>query len=466
MKFVLFVLALVWALPGIAQTPTAYSTGTGADPAAVNTAFGRKVDYVANVAALRLYSPPPGATDARVATAGYTVPGDGGAAFYRWAPTATGADDGCGTIQRTGVVTGRWNYERTQPELNPLACGAKCDNATTDDTAAFQLAINVSSVLALPVLVPGKCRITGNGLALNYTSTTDFGNRPVLLGSGASFSQLIFDSPTSNDAALLTASGTPATGQIRLVFSGFGLLRAASANTAVGLKLVDVNNVSLRDVWLNNFDIGLKANGVFNAVLDDVTIDRNNRGIEATFSSTSHPNAWVINGIKLNHNYQIGGHFVGATTVVFNGGDIEQNGADTLNTSAIALHMDGGSVDGAVSLVLNGMYFEANYGVADVVFTSDVNPTMARIAGSTFQRVGTSAGVINHILLRKTGTAAFKLKIEDSVFASFGGYTPGTTPVVGIAASPVGTNYTIIYDNVGVQNAGETPPTDTHNVWR
>jgi hypothetical protein len=404
----LLIIAMLMACPAIAQTPGGFSTGAILTAPGLNSALAAKQDFAA--------------------------PG--------------------------GLIS--------EIPIHPSTFGAKCDG-TTDDTTAFRAAI--AAALASSRVVEmgvGQCIISGNGLVFDFTAGLDFGGAVVMRGQGPNLSQIIFATPTSNSSAAITVNaGVPPAGQTRATFQGFAVLRQFSGNTGVCMSLINTNAIALRDVWLNNCDTGLKAVDTFNVLLDNVTVDRNKTGIDATRGTNSSPNAWTMIAPKIRFNYLKGAHFQNPTTLTILGGNIESNGVGSASPStAIALHIDGGPRDGSVGLMMSGVYLEANTGLGDVVFTQDNYAGLHLISGSTFQRIGTSAVVTQHILVQKNNGAFFTIKLMANAFASFAGYVPGSTPVINVAASPVGTNWKYVSDTNVFQNAGETPAASVNYVFQ
>jgi hypothetical protein len=117
--------------------------------------------------------------------AGYYAPGDGGGALYRWDKTATCTDDGGSCIMpNKASAQGRWILAN-DGAVSVKVFGAHCDG-TTDDTAAFNKALAVTTAVFVPA--NATCDVILNsasgGIQLNhqnhlygqnqYTSTIKF----------------------------------------------------------------------------------------------------------------------------------------------------------------------------------------------------------------------------------------------------------------------------------------------------
>ena len=192
-RLVVFLLALMWSAHAWAQCPTVLTscpspsynsvtasgvTATGVTATNVTVSGvasgGLIASQVASNSALKALT---AGVVPTVYRAGFTTAGDGGAMTYNWSSTAcsiSGGDNGSQVAPNSG--TGCW-LASLGAEIDVRVFGAVC-NGSTNDSTAFQNALNAASALGGRVVrVPAtkhSC-ILGSGISIStagYSGTT------------------------------------------------------------------------------------------------------------------------------------------------------------------------------------------------------------------------------------------------------------------------------------------------------
>jgi hypothetical protein len=158
-----------------------------ADAASAATSYS-SVTSIAALAALPLTSPM-----APVLVLGYSSPGDGGGGVFYW-DTSAGSADGGIIVASTTSSSGKWHRVSDNTQwVNPRWFGCKCDG-TTDDTAAFQAALNAAVAQGMELVIPqGRLRLT----SAVSTATGSGSRRLQIRGLGLETSTILLDGTSS-----------------------------------------------------------------------------------------------------------------------------------------------------------------------------------------------------------------------------------------------------------------------------
>ena len=221
--------------------------------AALATLGGQTV--LASVSALRGNS---GAMPPAVTIEGYGAAGDGGGGQFVYVATDTTSSDNGGTIV-VDAASRRWYRVAVSSIWSPLWFGVTM-NGTTDDTSAWQSAINAAqtanAILAIP---PGTTKISA---ALVITGSLS------LIGAGK----------TSSTFSLATANqtGLSITGSAPVTFASFAIQPAAAITGCTGIAFTPstlANTEStIRDLQLLNLATGINTQAAANWTIDSVDI--------------------------------------------------------------------------------------------------------------------------------------------------------------------------------------------------
>jgi hypothetical protein len=159
------------------------------------------------------------------------------------------------------------------------------------------------------------------------------------------------------------------------------------------------------------FDIGMYLQDVDQAYFEKLNVRFNNQGVWGLKSvsapaggASTQPNNWTFESCTISNNFKYGANIVGGSALTFVGGDVEYNGS-VAGAAGFGLQFFNSGYEGGVGAVLQGVYFEGNRGIADVVLkgTETVNgPILGvshTITGCTFNRNGApNTANINNIL--------------------------------------------------------------------
>lgn len=307
-------------------------------------------------------------------------------------------------------------------------------DGVTNDYSAFQTAINtLMSAGGGTLFIPaGTYKITGQ-LTQDRSSNTSLGVVS-LVGAGRTAVTIIHSGATSLFS--VTGHATTAEGQTKeIVISGMTLIGSLTTNqVAVGLTYVSFPHIF--DVHIEGFDYAYYFQDTDHANFDSCVARFNNKGIFTRInpvptSNSTLPNQYTFNGCVWNNNYINGLYNGGGSVWTFSGGTIEFNGgSDSVN--GYGFKMEGGGLQGGTDLILNGVYFESNNGVADVVLVkTDVTAVNTSVTydfiGCTFNRASSVLKATNVILTNFASSASVGDQIVNLYgcsFKSYNSYSP------------------------------------------
>lgn len=216
------------------------------------------------------------------------------------------------------------------------------------------------------------------------------------------------------------------TGMGRAHHRGFSIVQDDNTNY-IGIGLLVDQSMSLKftDIELKGFQYGCHHTDTFSVSYNDVDFHDNNTGFLGDLTLASHPNAINFNSCRWTGNKSIGAYLINPTTCNFNGGSFESNGSGTSSDSGIAIQ--GNSNEGAFGCNIEGVYFEKNFGLADIVINnvgSGDRVGMHRIKGCTFNRIDNVQFTDHNIYIGKNSSGFLKVVASENSFQGFGTYVP------------------------------------------
>lgn len=280
----------------------------------------------------------------------------------------------------------------------------------TDSLTGLQAAINLSIVAGFDFVPVGRYRSTGT---LTYNRTTlnsNFGRIPSIRGAGAAgMSGIFFDAGV---AIGLDIQGSMASG----VFGGFfrieNLSLWTSGKTGDGLKIKDGAFIQVSQVRCRGWNNGILLQNVISSRFSPVFCDGNVAGVLAENGPTALPcNALTFENCWINGNDRIGIEATNVTTLNVLGGSVEGNGVVTFGSSPTTsggIRVVNCGQGGHVGLVSEGVYYEHNAGLGDIMIINDaalssVSKMCSHLAhGNTYNRVHATEFTTNNIYISST----------------------------------------------------------------
>ena len=341
------------------------------------------------------------------------------------------AEAGQGTYYLTGE--GKWiNLVRKYGVVNVRMYDATGDGIT-DDKLAFKKAIEAAGNIKASLYIPnGKYKISST-LAIKNTNTDGSGAISIC---GESMSETILQY-TGTGACISVENADSASGRSTYqTFKNFTLRGLNKASGKVGLSINRAAFLTLSHVRVYEFDLGVLMRDVDQFYADKLITVWNNRGIEAyrntsITAGSTQPNNHTYVACTIAHNSTFGGYFKGGSCLNFYGGDVEQNGSSAPGSDrAYGLKFEDCGGEGGRGAGLYGVYFEANYGLADVLLvalTENLNPRCSCVhyISSDFKR-SNMGNDTTHNILCNFGTATSIgdqiVVVTGSSFRAFWGY--------------------------------------------
>ncbi len=323
-------------------------------------------------------------------------------------------------IKADAIAANAGAWVRNGGDINSLDVrwfGAVADSTGvgfgTDSLTGLQAAINLSIVAGFDVEFVGRYRSTGT---LTYNRTTlnsNFGRVPSMRGVGASGMSGIF-----YDAAVaigLDIQGSMASG----VFGGFfrieNLSLWSSGKTGDGLKIKDSAFIQVSQVRCRGWNNGILLQNVISSRFSPVFCDGNVAGVLAENGPSALPcNALTFENCWINGNDRIGYDLTNVATFSILGGSVEGNGVVTFGSSPSTsggLRAVNCGQGGHVGVVIQGVYFEHNAGISDVLILnnaalSSVSKMCSHVVqGNTFNRVHLTEFTTNNVNIESTNVA-------------------------------------------------------------
>ena len=296
-------------------------------------------------------------------------------------------------------------------------------NGVADDTTAIQTAINAASGTGGTVYFPrGLYNISSS---LTYTAAAgDPAARVHFMGDGIGASA-IKQTGTGNGLTIGTTPGTPN------LYTHITDISFIGSQSGQGVSINDGAYVYIEACQFTGWAYGFYGSDFLASTLVSCQFRFNQRGflVERIGGSyASNPNAITLVNCEVGANSVYGGWVLGPGVLTIQGGAIEGNGTTNGSSSNWGLRISdpSGSTaeESAVGVSIDGVYFEANVGIADLWITSSsAKPGVTNnINGCSFVRIGASY-VTNNVLLDSTPGNGFNNFISGCGFKGLGGYS-------------------------------------------
>ena len=314
-------------------------------------------------------------------------------------------------------------------------------NGSTDDTAAIQSAIDAAVATGGTVYFPRGVYIISSSLTYSAPAGLDPSYRVHFAGDGIGAS-VIRQIGTGNGLTITGYAGTPVNPNLYSHICDLSFLGSGSGQ---GLSISNSAYVYVEACWFGNWAYGFYGSNFLSSTFTSCSFRFNTRGflVEriAGGNYASNPNAITMVNCEIGANSLFGGWILGAGVFTMQGGAIEANGTTTGSSSNWGIRISEPSgataTESAVGVSLDGVYFEANIGIADLwISSSSPKPGVTNnISGCSFLRVSTTSYVTNNILLDASSANAFNNFINACGFKGLGGYVPDSSRKTIISSS-------------------------------
>lgn len=346
---------------------------------------------------------------AYIETAGYSSVGDGGGALYKLVasePTHTAKF----SITLSDGVTVKW-YELAEQPTNTKMF-------TDIPTAATYLKTKGGELR-----VPRGVHTVSSQILLDYTTQTGDVNveqKGVYLKGDGLHNTLLNNTTVSHAISILGDDGA---------FSGWGAIIYAGVEnlsitgTGPGIKMKEAAFTTLRNIMFRSVDVGMDLESVLSCSFERLMFTAGINGVQifkGSGFSDHNANKWTDCEFRLGSG------------VAFSGGPSSGLWFENLTIQGWGTHANlatGGmdltftGAEGGVGLKIDGGYFEANGGGADIRLTNNgPNTVVHTITGVNFTRLGTLKFVNNNIIA--SGASPQIIVLEGCSFGGRGGYVP------------------------------------------
>src|SRR5690606_27520632 len=164
------------------------------------------------------------------------------------------------------------------------------------------------------------------------------------------------------------------------------------ATSTVGIDVENQGFLRFERVKCSNFDTGIRLKGVISSKIEQPYLSYNRIGLHALPDDGDlwPPNALTIDQPWIGSNTRAGIILDKPATFNIRGGSVEGNGTDT----TISVNQRGGifvnlpGLGGHAAIISDGVYYEYNSGVADVLFFGTSRAVASAFSGNTFTRMG------------------------------------------------------------------------------
>ena len=315
-------------------------------------------------------------------------------------------------------------------------------DGVTDDTAAFQSAVDYVASLdnGGAIYIPiGEYSITST-VSMDRSADSSLG-RVSLFGEDQNGTRIVYSG--SGDCFYIANSHT-GTGEPNSSYQSISDMTILGPSKAADSSAITVNLAPfLRFSSLNiqGFDYGLYLQDADQFYAEKLTIRFNNQGIFARKAASPgaasvQPNNHTYVSCSIGNNTTSGGSWFGGADINFFGGDVEYNGGS--NALGFGLKFSDCGYEGGRGANIQGVYFEGNHGVADIILsatTVNTNPILNSVhqINADFKRLNSAAIDSTYHIYCDFGNPATvgvqKVILTGCSFRVYGGYT-GTNPVV------------------------------------
>ena len=315
--------------------------------------------------------------------------------------------------------------------FNVIDFGAVGDGVT-DDTAAIQAAINAANPRGGVVYFPRGDYLISSGLTVdNSLAVTGpqpddyFARKASMMGDGMASSRIL---GAAGNYTMLTMIG----GNVNAVISQQFLRGLTFEKADKTGKVVSFDNMAYFSIENCYFSGGDEVANISDCVVvkfESSFFMFGNKGMRAFYSNAAHPNALTFSSCVWAGNTTYGAQFVEPTTLNIYGGTFEGNGRDALatyNTAYFGLKVTDSGPGGAAGLVMSGVYFEHNGGIADVYIEANGTGAAAHsISGCTFNRIDSAAHTKHSLYATSSASAAINnITLIGCGHKSFNSYAP------------------------------------------
>ena len=368
-----------------------------------------------------------------IRTAGYYSAGDGGGALYKRVASEP---------IHAGKVTsadGAW-WELAENVINIKTLGAKADSSGsgtgTDNSTVLANAISCAVSLKKNVYIPaGDYRLASQVVYDKSALNADNTAVPSIVGDGVTTTRFHCDAGGIRLIGSLAAGFYVSWIQIKDI-QFMGNHRATST---VGIDVENQGFLRFERVKCSNFDTGIRLKGVISSKIEQPYLSYNRIGLHALPDDGDlwPPNALTIDQPWIGSNTRAGIILDKPATFNIRGGSVEGNGTDT----TISVNQRGGifvnlpGLGGHAAIISDGVYYEYNSGVADVLFFGTSRAVASAFSGNTFTRMG--ANPTNSCIAVYSATHKFSMSLDGNGFGELGSGATPTGPYIDIESNPL-----------------------------
>ncbi len=301
--------------------------------------------------------------------------------------------------------------------------------AGNDDTSELQNFFNQVKVFGHKLYLPAGVYGLSQTLVLNNagipgeTPGTPLGKNGIYKrsslvgdGSGSTVLRLVGD---INGIHIQTGLG-------RAYHRGFSIVQDSPSDRFGSALIVDQSQaLHFSDIEVKGCFYGVENRDSFSISYTSVDFAENRIGFRGrNITSGSHPNAINFVSARFMSNTELGCILENPTTCNFFGGSFEGNGSG--NAGQGGLLVDGPSNEGSFGVNVIGVYFEKNWGSADIRLSNNGATRIVehRIYGCTFNRISNSQFVTNNVRVERATAGYMKAVVSENAFNGFGTYTP------------------------------------------
>ncbi|MBZ9888939.1 hypothetical protein LB559_13400 [Mesorhizobium sp. BR1-1-3] len=307
----------------------------------------------------------------------------------------------------TTGASGAWVRNRRNLDIEVELLGAVADSTGvgtgTNNATAISAAFTLAKFIGMNVVFgPGAFR---SSTAITYDKSAingDTGFVPSIRGQGAALTRLYFDAGVDGLSVVGSATG----GILGSFLSISDMDLVSSGKTKSGLSVDKIAFLSLHRVRCTGWSVGLKMTDTISSILEQPFLNGNITGLTASPGTASiPPNAITMLQPWLSGNDRIGAKITNPATFAIRGGSVEGNGkvtagADPNNSGGISIINPG--MGGNVGVVSDGVYYEDNAGLTDILIFNDAAadfPCSHSITGNSFTRLSATSFTTYNIYL-------------------------------------------------------------------
>jgi len=324
-----------------------------------------------------------------IITTGYGSAGDGGDnLFYAQAVTG-GTADGGSLIKGVGNPSIEFVGLFPSGKRNVKQWGA-VGNDAANDTVAIQAAVDAGIADRKEIFFPsGDYLITGPIILDLSAMTTEGDARPNIRGEGRGTTDIHLSGAGAAIAVLGGVAGTAGShGWLTisdLTLRGDSPVIASSR----GLELDNLAYIEVENVAIYLFERGIQATDVLSSRFEKVGVRFCDEGATFEYVDMSRPNAITLSDCVFGACALFGINVVEPGVFNMYGGSIEGCGTALTpgDANGFGLRVINGGTESALSINIDGVYFEGNTGLHDVRITQTTKEAVATIKGCSFARI-------------------------------------------------------------------------------